>query len=214
MVRARADSDREPLLGRRELSRQKLALRAFEPQAERQFVLAAPVAFVQQRHAGREIDARRRIGRRRLGLSPGTQIDRRHLRFLVPVDQPRGAPIEAGSRHRTDARRARPPSCSPAAHGRCAGGRRHGALRESANRPPAGSGRAGICRRCPRGTTSPAWTASQSAACIASSLSREPGPGWRSRRHCPGRRAVSGLPGWWQSNRFSFPAMRSTTLSV
>jgi len=29
-----------------------------------------------------------------LGLSPGAQFDRRHLRFLVPVDQLRGAPIE------------------------------------------------------------------------------------------------------------------------
>ncbi len=38
--------------------------------------------------------ARRRIGRRRLGLSPGTQVDRRHPRFLVPVDQSCGAPIE------------------------------------------------------------------------------------------------------------------------
>ena len=36
----------------------------------------------------------RRIGRRRLGLSPGTQVDRRHLRFLVPVDQQCRAPIE------------------------------------------------------------------------------------------------------------------------
>ena len=59
-----------------------------------QFVLAAPVAVVEQRHAGRQIHARRRIGRRRLGLSPGAQIDRRHLHFLVPVDQPRSAPIE------------------------------------------------------------------------------------------------------------------------
>ena len=75
------------LLGLFEVAGQKLALRAFEPQAEHQFVLAAPVAFVQQRHAGRKIHARRRIGRRRLGLSPGTQIDRRHLRFLVAVDQ-------------------------------------------------------------------------------------------------------------------------------
>ena len=82
------------LLGLLEVTAQKLALRAFEPQAERQLVLAAPVPFVQQRHAGRKIHARRRIGRRRLGLSPGTQIDRRHLRFLVPVDQPCGAPIE------------------------------------------------------------------------------------------------------------------------
>ena len=85
---------RNQLLGFVEVTAQKLALRAFEPQAEHQFVLAAPVAFVEQRHAGRKIRARRRIGRRRLGLSPGTQIDRRHLRFLVPVDQPCGAPIE------------------------------------------------------------------------------------------------------------------------
>src|SRR5271166_172917 len=38
--------------------------------------------------------ARRRIGRRRLGLSPSTQVDRRYLRFLVPVQQPRGAPVK------------------------------------------------------------------------------------------------------------------------
>ena len=43
---------------------------------------------------GCEISARGRIGRRRLGLSPRTQLDRRHLRFLVPVDQQRGAVIE------------------------------------------------------------------------------------------------------------------------
>ncbi len=84
----------DQLLGFSEVTAQKLALRAFEPQAERQRVLAAPVPFVQQRHAGRKIRARRRIGRRRLGLSPGAQLDRRHLRFLVPVDQPCGAPIE------------------------------------------------------------------------------------------------------------------------
>jgi hypothetical protein len=82
------------LLGFFEVAAQKLALRAFEPQAERQLVLAAPVPFVQQRHAGRKILARRRIGRRRLGLSPGTQVDRRHLRFLVAIDQQCGAPIE------------------------------------------------------------------------------------------------------------------------
>ncbi len=57
-------------------------------------MLGAPVPFVQQRNAGRKIRARRRIGRRRLGLSSGTQIDRRHLRFLVPVDQPSSAPIK------------------------------------------------------------------------------------------------------------------------
>ncbi len=56
--------------------------------------MAVPVAFVEQGHAGHEIDARGRIGRRRLGLSPGAQLDRRHLRFLVPVDQQRGAPTE------------------------------------------------------------------------------------------------------------------------
>ncbi len=38
--------------------------------------------------------ARGRIGRRRLGLSPRTQVDGRHPRFLVPVDQLCGAPIE------------------------------------------------------------------------------------------------------------------------
>jgi hypothetical protein len=38
--------------------------------------------------------ARRRIGRGRLGFSPGAQIDRRHLHFLVPVDQQCGASIE------------------------------------------------------------------------------------------------------------------------
>ena len=53
-----------------------------------------PVSFVQQRHAGARYTQRRRIGRRRLGLSPGTQVDRRHLRLLVPVDQPCGAAIE------------------------------------------------------------------------------------------------------------------------
>jgi len=37
---------------------------------------------------------RRRIGRRGLCLSPGTQIDSCRSRFLVPVDQSCGAPIE------------------------------------------------------------------------------------------------------------------------
>ena len=41
-----------------EVTGQKLAFRTFEPQAERQLVLTAPVPFVQQRHAGRKILAR------------------------------------------------------------------------------------------------------------------------------------------------------------
>ena len=56
--------------------------------------MAVPVAFVEQGHASHQIDACGRIGRRRLGFSPGAQLDRRHLRFLVSVDQQRGAPIE------------------------------------------------------------------------------------------------------------------------
>ena len=82
------------MLGYVEITAQKLALRAFEPQAKRQFVLAAPVPFLEQRHAGRKIHARGRIGRRRLGLSPGAQVDRRHLRFLVPIDKQCSTPIE------------------------------------------------------------------------------------------------------------------------
>ena len=84
----------DQLLGRFEVTAQKLALRAFEPHAERQLVLVAPIPFVQQRHAGRKIVTRRRIGRRSFGLSPSSQIDRRHLRFLAPVDQPCGAATE------------------------------------------------------------------------------------------------------------------------
>jgi hypothetical protein len=81
------------LLGFFEVTAQKLALRSFEPQAEHQLVLAVPVSIVEQGHGCHEIDARGRIGRRRLGLSPGTQVDRRHLRFFFPVDQPYGTPI-------------------------------------------------------------------------------------------------------------------------
>ncbi len=46
------------LPGSVEVTAQVFALRAFEPQAERQLVLAAPVPFVQQRHTGRKICAR------------------------------------------------------------------------------------------------------------------------------------------------------------
>jgi hypothetical protein len=67
------------LFGRVEVTSQKLALRSFEPEAERQLVLAAPVLFVQQRHAGGKIRGRRRIGRRLLGSSSSTQFDSRHL---------------------------------------------------------------------------------------------------------------------------------------
>src|SRR6202021_392091 len=44
--------------------------------------------------AGRKIPARRRIGPRRLGLSPRTQIDRRRMHFLVANNQKCGAPVE------------------------------------------------------------------------------------------------------------------------
>jgi hypothetical protein len=82
------------LVGFFEITAQDLALRAFEPQAECQLMVAAPVPFVQQCHAGRKIHARRRIRRGRLGLAPGTQVDRRYLGFLVEINQQRGAPIE------------------------------------------------------------------------------------------------------------------------
>ena len=61
---------------------------------EHQCVLAVPVPFVEQAHGGRKIHARRRVGRRRLGLSPGTKVDRRDSRFLVLVDQQCGASVE------------------------------------------------------------------------------------------------------------------------
>ena len=44
---------RNQVLGAFEVTAQKLALRSFEPQVERQLLVAAPVLFVQQRHAGR-----------------------------------------------------------------------------------------------------------------------------------------------------------------
>ncbi len=82
------------LLGFVEATAQKLALRTFEPKAEHYFVPAVPIHFVEQCHAVCKIHARRRIGRRRLGLSPGAQVDRCHLRFFVTLDQPCAAPIE------------------------------------------------------------------------------------------------------------------------
>ncbi len=70
-----------------EVTSQKLAFRTFQPQAKRQLVLIAPVPFVQQRHAGRKILARRRIGRGRFGLSPGSQVNCGYMYFLVVIDQ-------------------------------------------------------------------------------------------------------------------------------
>ena len=87
-VRSRALQElHNQLRGLFQATAEKLALRAFEGQAECQLVLTPPVPLIQQRDARRKIRARRRIGRRRLRLSPGTQVDRRDLRFLVPVDQ-------------------------------------------------------------------------------------------------------------------------------
>ncbi len=72
----------------------ELALRAFEPQTERQLVLVAPVPLVHQRRARGQIRARRGIGSRRLRLLPGTQVDCRHPGLLLRIDDQRGASIE------------------------------------------------------------------------------------------------------------------------
>jgi hypothetical protein len=77
-----------------EVAAQKLALRAFEPKAEHQFVAAAPISFVEHGHPARKIRARRCKGRRRLGLASGAQVDRGYQRLLVLVVQQRGAPIK------------------------------------------------------------------------------------------------------------------------
>src|SRR5713101_7231234 len=82
------------VLGAFEVTELKLALRTFERQAKCQLVLAAPVAFLQERHASRKIRARRCICRGRFGLSTGTKIDRRNTYFLVVIDQQCGTPIE------------------------------------------------------------------------------------------------------------------------
>ena len=50
------------MLGYIEIAAQKLALRAFEAKAEHQVVLAVPISFVDQRHAGRKVHAPRRVG--------------------------------------------------------------------------------------------------------------------------------------------------------
>src|SRR3979490_1555830 len=73
-------------LGFVEVPAQKSTPRAFKTQGECELVLTWIVQAVTayQRHAGRKMNGRRHIGRRRLGLSSGTQVDLRHLRFFVP----------------------------------------------------------------------------------------------------------------------------------
>jgi hypothetical protein len=77
-----------------EVTAQKLALRAFQTQAEHQVVMARPVPFIEQRHPGREIHTCRRIGGRCLRLSRCTQIDRSRLHFLVLVDEQCQSPVK------------------------------------------------------------------------------------------------------------------------
>ena len=73
---------------------QKLAFAAFEPQPEGQFVLAAPVRFVQQRGARYEIRPRRRVGCGRFGLTPRFQVNCGDLYFLTVIHQQFDAAIQ------------------------------------------------------------------------------------------------------------------------
>ncbi len=73
----------DELHGGVEIAGQELAVRPFKPQLECQLVMAFPIAFLQQGHAGREIHAGRCVSRRCLGLASGMQVDPRHLCLLI-----------------------------------------------------------------------------------------------------------------------------------
>ena len=66
---------REPLLRRRQLAGQELALGAVELEREAELVATLPAVLRQQRRAGGEIGQRRGVGRRRLGALARDQVE-------------------------------------------------------------------------------------------------------------------------------------------